>query len=91
MKGITGNPALDAYQRMSAVSPARPAKPTANAQAAAGTGEAARVSISREARELAGGAGPGARRVDELKAALANGTFEVDAMLVAQRIVDTSG
>ena len=56
MKGITGNPALDAYNRM-AISPvggARPVhKPEAQAPSTRGDNQAAQVTISSRARDLA--------------------------------------
>ena len=53
MKGITGNPALDAYHRM-AVSPINETRPTTkmDAEQSQAPAEAAKVSISAEAREL---------------------------------------
>ncbi len=93
MKGISGNPALAAYERMSSVtSTAKIAKPEAAPPGQQST-EAASVNISSEARELASGTGQGvsSQRVEELKAAVADGTFEVDARAVAERLIDTSG
>jgi flagellar biosynthesis anti-sigma factor FlgM len=94
MKGITGNPALDAYQRFAVkgVSSAQ------RAEGASGTAprpqgtEAAKVSISTEARELASGSEQvNAQKVERLKAAIEDGSFRVDATLVAQRMLDGLG
>jgi negative regulator of flagellin synthesis FlgM len=91
MKGVSGNPALDAYQRM-AVSPvtgARRAAPVATG-AEAPPAEAAKVSISSEARTRAS-AGEGQvdmQKVEMLKAKLAEGSYQVDTKLVASRLLD---
>ncbi len=89
MKGITGNPTL-AYQRFAV-------QPVSGAQQAQGTSakpnttqstEAAKVTISAQAREMAGSNAP---KVEALKAAIADGTFKVDPALVAQRMLDGVG
>jgi flagellar biosynthesis anti-sigma factor FlgM len=92
MKGINGNPALDAYQRV-AVSPVNPARPADKVDVGhdqAGKEEAAKVSISNTARQLAAGAGEGhsAERVAELKSQVAQGTFQVNAGAIAGAMLD---
>lgn len=96
MKGVSNNPALSAYQRMAV-------KPISATQAAGKTEQvthsstprpqdAAKVSISSEARELAGAAG-GVRteKVAALKAAISDGSFKVDSTAIATRLVDEVG
>lgn len=94
MKGITGN-ISDAYQRYAV-------KPLGSAQQSQGTGatqtatrsgsaEAAKVTISAQARELASGGGVNTQKVEALKAAIADGSFKVNSTLVAERILDGFG
>lgn len=94
MKGITGNPALDAYQRMAV----KPVGAPPRAEGATGTAapgprtEAAKLSISAEAQSLAANQGAGdTAKVDSLRAAIADGSFRVDATHVAQRMLETGG
>jgi len=95
MKGITGNPVLDAYGRM-AITPvgaARPAEavaPGANAPAAAST-PAAEVTISSHARDMAAGGHVDSGKVEALKSSLAEGKFKVDSHNVARRMLDALG
>lgn len=94
MKGITGNPALDAYQRFAvkSVSSAQRTEGTSSTAIRPQATEAARISISSEARELAAGGGQvNTQKVDRLKAAIADGSFRVDSNLVAQRMLDGVG
>ena len=103
MKGVGNNPALDAYQRM--ITPVRrtgtlspdPAAGTATqapAQAARAE-EAAKVSISGQARELAAAKAEAAQvntaKVDALKAAIQARTFNIDPTVDAERLVDELG
>lgn len=92
MKGITGNPALDAYQRFAvgAVSSTREAQGTAPTGARAPAPEAAKVTISSEARAAADSP-INLQKVDSLKASIADGSFKVDARTVAQRMLDSVG
>jgi flagellar biosynthesis anti-sigma factor FlgM len=96
MKGVSGNPALDAYNRM-AISPVgganqvtrpEPEKPVSPAPAAA------EVNISARARELAsGGDAPpvDAQKVEELKNRIAEGTYSPDSATIAKRMLDAIG
>jgi flagellar biosynthesis anti-sigma factor FlgM len=92
MKGITGNPALDAYQRF-AVKPVHTAR-EADGPAQAGhrppSPEAAKVNISSEARAAADSP-VNVHKVESLKAAIADGSFKVDSRVVAQRMLDGLG
>ena len=98
MKGITGNPVLDAYQRggvskvgaANAVEPSTVAAPSADA----GPGSAAvQVSISSQARDLAASSGAPVNygKVEDVKNRLAQGTLEIDSHLVAQRLLSALG
>lgn len=96
MKGITGNSALEAYRRV-ALAPVNPSAPTAPAEKV-GTAErsptqAAKVSISAEARDLAvqGDTKVNQKKVEALKASIADGSFQVNSQLVAQRLLQTQG
>jgi negative regulator of flagellin synthesis FlgM len=94
MKGISGNPALDAYQRFAvkSVSSAQRAEGAEGVAPRPKATEAAKVSISSEARELASGGGQvNTQKVDRLKAAIADGSFRVDSNIVAQRLLDGVG
>jgi flagellar biosynthesis anti-sigma factor FlgM len=55
--------------------------------------EAAKVSISSQARELAAGgvSEVSSKKLEALKAAVQNGTFEINPQLVAERMIDRSG
>jgi flagellar biosynthesis anti-sigma factor FlgM len=92
MKGITGNPALDAYQRF-AVKPVQSAR-EADGPAQAGhrppSPEAVKVNISTEARAAADSP-VNVHKVEGLKAAIADGSFQVDSRLVAQRMLEGLG
>jgi flagellar biosynthesis anti-sigma factor FlgM len=96
MKGITGNSALEAYRRV-ALSPVnsanKPAEPQAAAPAERQPAEAAKVSISSEARELAskGDANVSSQKVESLKTAISDGSFKVNSHLVASRLLETLG
>lgn len=98
MKGITGNPALDAYHRMgiSPVSGARPVErpevspsgPTGNANAAA------QVTISSRARDLAtesAGQGIDTAKVEALRNQIAEGTYRTDPRAIAAKMIEQLG
>ena len=95
MKGINGNPALDAYQRV-AVNPVGATRPVAKANVgetppAAGE-QAAKVTISNTARELAGSnGGKEAAKLAELKQQVEQGTYQVNPGLIAARMLDAQG
>lgn len=94
MKGITGNPALDAYQRfaVSPVSPATSARPAEQVQQRGMSSEAAQVKISSQARTLAsGGSEVDMHKVAALRDNIQAGTFQVSPQLIAQRMVDALG
>ena len=93
MKGITSNPALDAYQRtaVSAVTPGRHSSQGSDAPVSGTTAQAARVTISSEARALAEGAeGFDAQKVERLRNALAAGSLKFDYSLIAEKLIDQS-
>jgi flagellar biosynthesis anti-sigma factor FlgM len=97
MKGITSNPALDAYQRMAispvgAATPAQPAAPAADVKSAAP--QVAKVSISDQARQLAAGAAGGpydAAKVAGLQDQLKSGSLEFDSKQIAARMLAALG
>ena len=97
MKGITSNPALDAYQRMAispvgAATPAQPAAPAADAKSTAP--QVAKVSISDQARQLAAGATDGpydAAKVAALQDQLKSGSLEFDSKQIAARMLAALG
>jgi flagellar biosynthesis anti-sigma factor FlgM len=94
MKGITSNPALDAYQR-TAVTPVSPGpRSSAGGEAAPllNSSQAAKVSISSEARALASGASDVDHgKVEQLKAALSAGTLKFDSSAIAEKMIDQAG
>jgi flagellar biosynthesis anti-sigma factor FlgM len=94
MKGITSNPALDAYQR-TAVTPVTPGpRSSAGSDAAPllNGSQAAKVSISSEARALASGTSDVDHgRIEQLKSALAEGTLKFDSSVIAEKMIDQAG
>jgi flagellar biosynthesis anti-sigma factor FlgM len=97
MKGITSNPALDAYQRM-AISPigsasrAQPATPVEEVRAP--SAEVAKVTISAEARQLAVGTAEKAsdpEKVARLREQVSSGNFQVDSKQIAARMLAALG
>jgi flagellar biosynthesis anti-sigma factor FlgM len=97
MKGITGNPVLDAYQRMtvSKVGAAKPAE--APAAASGGSGPvtaAAEISISSPARAMASSLGNQSvdhQKVDDLKSQIAQNKYHIDSGVVAKKMIDALG
>jgi negative regulator of flagellin synthesis FlgM len=94
MKGITNNPALDAYHRM-AVNPVSGPRPTDKVESGSSAPtEAAKVTISTQARDLAAqaaGGGIDTHKVEALKAQVQQGTFQVDPKAIATRMLDELG
>jgi len=98
MKGITSNPALDAYQRMAVgqVSATRSVdKPaTEHDKGQAPSPDVAKVSISAEARDLAASAAKGKldpEKVERIQAQLKEGPLQLDSTLIAKRIIAALG
>ncbi len=94
MKGITGNPVLDAYGRM-AVTPvgaARPADAIESGGSVSGASSpAAEVTISSHARDMAAGGRFDADKVEALKSSIAEGRFRIDSQDVARRMLEALG
>jgi flagellar biosynthesis anti-sigma factor FlgM len=94
MKGITGNPVLDAYGRM-AVTPvgaARPAQPVESGGSVTGASTpAAEVTISSGAKDMAASGRFDADKVAALKSQIAEGKFKIDSQDVARRMLDALG
>ncbi len=97
MKGITGNPVLDAYQR-GGVSKVGAAKPVEAAGAAVpstsgASTSAVEVAISSQARDLAANAGAPVNhaKVENVKNQISNGTFKVDSRVIAHRLYSALG
>lgn len=85
------NRVLNAYQRtgVSAVGAKPPAQaPAPVASQPQGSGEAAKVTISAEARALAKGADFDPAKVDALKQKVDSGDYKVDSHAVARRLLD---
>ena len=98
MKGITGNPVLDAYQRggVSKVGAAKPAEHAgAVAPSASGgpSSAAVEVSISSHARDLAANSGSpnNHAKVEDVKNQISQGTFHVDSKKIAERLLSALG
>ncbi len=94
MKGITGNPVLDAYGRM-AVTPvgaARPAETIESGGSVSGASSpAAEVTISSHARDMAAGGRFDADKVEALKSSIAEGKFRINSQDVASRMLEALG
>src|SRR3954470_2033224 len=97
MKGITGNPVLDAYHRggvskVGAAKPAEAAAPAAPSTSGVST-SAVEVSISSHAKELAASSGPPVNhaKVESVRNQISNGTFQIDSKKVAQRLYSALG
>jgi flagellar biosynthesis anti-sigma factor FlgM len=97
MKGITGNPVLDAYQRggVSKIGAAKPVEqPGAPAPSAGGANTSAvEVSISSQARDLAAHASQPINhaKVEDVKSKISQGTFRINSQLVAKRLLSALG
>ena len=94
MKGITGNPALDAYHRM-AISPVGAARPVDRPEAVSSgspASPAAEVSISARARDLASESTQvDVAKVEGLKQQIAEGKYRADSHVIAQRMIEQLG
>lgn len=96
MKGITGNPALDAYHRM-AINPVGNARAVERADSttkSSAESPAAEVKISSRARDLAleaNSASVDAQKVDALKQRIADGSFRIDSQMIANRMIEQLG
>ena len=98
MKGITGNPVLDAYQRggVSKVGAAKPADQAGAVAPSAGGGPssaAVEVSISSQARDLAASSGSPINhaKVEDVKNQISQGTFHIDSKKIAERLLSALG
>jgi flagellar biosynthesis anti-sigma factor FlgM len=97
MKGITGNPVLDAYQRggitkVGAAKPAEQAGPAAASTGGAST-SAVEVSISSHARDLAANSSQPVNhaKVEDVKNQINAGTFKINSKVVAQKLLSALG
>jgi flagellar biosynthesis anti-sigma factor FlgM len=94
MKGITGNPALDAYHRM-AISPVGGARPVDRPEASSPStaqSSAAEVSISARARDLASEANHvDSAKVDGLKQQISEGKYRADSQAIAHKMIEQLG
>lgn len=94
MKGITGNPVLDAYGRM-AVTPVGAARPAqaveAGGSVSGASTPAAEVTISSNAKDMAASGRFDADKVAALKSQIAEGKFKIDSQDVARRMLDALG
>lgn len=94
MKGITGNPVLDAYGRM-AVTPVGAARPVQSVEAGGSVSgastPAAEVKISSSAKDMAASGRFDAEKVEALKSRIAEGKFKIDSQDVARRMLDALG
>ena len=98
MKGITGNPVLDAYQRggVSKVGAAKPAEQAGAVTPSAGGGSssaAVEVSISPAARDLAANSSQPINhaKVEDVKNQISQGTFHIDSKKIAERLLSALG
>jgi flagellar biosynthesis anti-sigma factor FlgM len=98
MKGITGNPVLDAYQRggvskVGAAKPAEQAGPAAPSASGGASTSAVEVSISSHARDLAASSSQPINhaKVEDVKNQISQGTFHIDSKVVAQKLLSALG
>jgi flagellar biosynthesis anti-sigma factor FlgM len=93
MKGISGSPVLDAYQRLAAVKGASPVQGPAPVATAPSPGENAEVRISAKARGLAadGDAAIDTVKVGELKQKITSGDLTLDHAKIATRMLERVG
>ncbi|HTQ03408.1 MAG TPA: flagellar biosynthesis anti-sigma factor FlgM [Polyangiaceae bacterium] len=93
MKGISGSPVLDAYQRLAAVKGTSQVQGPAPVATAPGPGENAEVKISAKARGLAaeGDSAMDTTKVSDLKQKIASGDFKLDHAKIASRMLERFG
>lgn len=90
MKSVTGNPALDAYHRMTVAGVGAPRPVVAVEQGAQrGTSPAAEVTISSHARELALDASSSvdSAKVERLRTSIQDGSFKYDSNAIAKAMI----
>jgi negative regulator of flagellin synthesis FlgM len=94
MKGITGNPALDAYHRMG-ISPVGGTRsvdrPEASPSGRVADSSAAEVKISSRARDLAvesASQGVDSAKVEALRKQIAEGTYRSDPQAIAAKMIE---
>jgi len=98
MKGITGNPVLDAYQRggvnkVGAAKPAEQAGPVTPSASGGPSSQAVEVSISHAARDLAANSSQPINhaKVEDVKNQISQGTFHIDSKKIAERLLSALG
>jgi len=94
MKGISGSPVLDAYQRLAPVKgPAAPVQGPAPVAGPAAHVENAEVRISAKARGLAadGESAIDTTKVTDLKARISAGELQLDHLKIARAMVARAG
>ena len=93
MKGISGSPVLDAYQRLAAVKGTSQVQGPAPVATAPSPGENAEVKISAKARGLAadGDSAIDTTKVSDLKQKIASGDFKLDHSKIASRMLERIG
>jgi len=98
MKGITGNPVLDAYQRggvskVGAAKPAEQAGPVTSSASSGPSSQAVEVSISSAARDLAANSSQPVNhaKVEDVKNRINQGTFHIDSHKIAERLLGALG
>jgi flagellar biosynthesis anti-sigma factor FlgM len=93
MKGISGSPVLDAYQRLAPVNGTSTVKAPAPVASAPSHAENAEVKISAKARGLAadGDAAIDTTKVNDLKQKIASGDLKLDHDKIASRMLERVG
>jgi anti-sigma28 factor (negative regulator of flagellin synthesis) len=93
MKGISGSPVLDAYQRLAPVKNAAPVQGPAPVASAPAGAENAEVRISAKARGLAadGDTAIDTAKVNDLKAKISSSELKIDHLKVAYQMIERSG
>jgi flagellar biosynthesis anti-sigma factor FlgM len=93
MKGISGSPVLDAYQRLAPVKGAAEVKGPAPVATAPTPGENAEVKISAKARGLAadGDSAIDTGKVNDIKQKIASGDLKLDHDKIAARMLERFG